>query len=97
MRPVQSGHAVNRLDAGGRDINFLEHDALGGLSISMEGMMKRDHYVIEQAATAGVPIVTVFAGGYAKDFEDTVELHFNTIHALCQSTAPLAKIVNSRG
>ncbi len=60
----------------------FEKDKLGRLKLSMEGLMKRDEMVLEFAKQREVPIVTTMSGGYAKDTNDTVEIHSNTIRAV---------------
>lgn len=57
-------------------------DRLGGLAVSKAGLAARDRLVFEAARAAGVPVVTVLAGGYAADLADTVEIHVATIEAL---------------
>jgi acetoin utilization deacetylase AcuC-like enzyme len=56
-----------------------EKDQLGGLKISMDGLRERDHIVIEEALRMKIPVVILFAGGYAYDVKDTVQVHLNTI------------------
>lgn len=56
-------------------------DQLGGLSLTIEGLRKRDEFVFRVARTRGIPIMVTFAGGYALDIEDTVTIHTNTIVA----------------
>ena len=56
-------------------------DQIGGLSLTKEGLRKRDEFVINQAKNFAVPIAVVLAGGYAYNKEDTVEIHYNTIEA----------------
>jgi len=56
-----------------------EDDQLGGLRLTMEGLRLRDRAVIGAAAGAGVPLVVVLAGGYARRLEDTVAIHAATI------------------
>lgn len=48
----------------GNDI--LEDDPLGGLSISFEGVVKRDQYVIGQLAKRKLPTVIMTSGGYTR-------------------------------
>ena len=57
-------------------------DQLGGLKLSVAGMMARDRLVASFARKFGVPIFASLAGGYARRFEDTVLLHGNTAVAL---------------
>ena len=59
-----------------------EKDKLGRLSLTMDGLKKRDEIVLELAKSEDIPIVTVMSGGYAKDIKDTVEIHCNTIRAV---------------
>jgi acetoin utilization deacetylase AcuC-like enzyme len=56
-----------------------EKDQLGGLKISMDGLRERDSIVIEEALRLKIPVIILFAGGYAYDVMDTVEIHLNTI------------------
>jgi acetoin utilization deacetylase AcuC-like enzyme len=60
----------------------FEKDKLGRLSLTFEGLMKRDEAVLSFAKERDVPIVTVMSGGYAQDINDTVEIHCNTIRAV---------------
>lgn len=60
----------------------FENDKLGRLSLTKEGLMKRDEMVLEFAKSKDVPIVTTMSGGYAADINDTVEIHANTIRAV---------------
>ena len=59
-----------------------ENDRLGGLRLSKAGLVERDRLVLAAARRAGVPLVTVLAGGYATDVTDTVDIHTATIHAM---------------
>jgi acetoin utilization deacetylase AcuC-like enzyme len=63
----------------------FEHDRLGGLSLTKEGLAERDRLVIGAARGAGVPLVTVLAGGYAADVNDTVDIHVATIEAMSRA------------
>jgi acetoin utilization deacetylase AcuC-like enzyme len=56
-------------------------DQLGGLSLTIEGLKKRDELVFRVARTRNIPVMVTFAGGYARDVEDTVTIHSNTIVA----------------
>lgn len=56
-----------------------ERDQLGGLSLTIEGLKERGRIIIEEARKMGLPVVVLFAGGYAYDVEDTVAIHLNTI------------------
>ena len=56
-----------------------EDDQLGGLRLTKEGLRRRDRMVIDAVRAAGVPLVIVLAGGYARRVEDTVAIHVATI------------------
>jgi acetoin utilization deacetylase AcuC-like enzyme len=56
-------------------------DQLGGLSLTLNGLKKRDSLVFRVAKAKGVPVMVTFAGGYAQKVEDTVTIHCNTIMA----------------
>jgi acetoin utilization deacetylase AcuC-like enzyme len=64
---------------GGAD-PFCE-DQLGGLSLTKKGLMERDRKVFEEARRRNIPVVTTLAGGYARNVDDTVRIHVNTILA----------------
>ena len=57
-------------------------DKLGRLALTMEGLRRRDEFVLNACRAAQIPVVTVMSGGYAKDIQDTVEIHCNTIRAV---------------
>jgi len=56
-------------------------DQLGGLSLTIEGLKRRDRLVFEHARRLGIPVASAPAGGYAQRVEDTVRIHINTIVA----------------
>ena len=56
-------------------------DQLGGLSLTIEGLQKRDELVFGLAKEHGAPIAVTLAGGYAVKVEDTVTIHTNTAKA----------------
>lgn len=53
-------------------------DQLGGLSLTFQGLMDRDRFVIETAFAEKIPVATVLAGGYALNVQDTLTIHANT-------------------
>jgi len=61
------------------------NDQLGGLGLSIEGLMKRDHLVVEAALRRGTAVAVVLAGGYAVNIEDTVRIHVNSVKAAAQA------------
>lgn len=54
-------------------------DQLGGLSMTIEGLRRRDRMVMETCRDARVPVVVTLAGGYARDVDDTVRIHLGTV------------------
>lgn len=51
-------------DAG---VDVYEHDPLGLLNISLQGIRERDALIIQTALEQSIPIATVIGGGYDKD------------------------------
>jgi acetoin utilization deacetylase AcuC-like enzyme len=64
-------------------------DQLGGLCLTIEGLLARDRLVLEAALQRRVPVAVVCAGGYAMQLPDIVTIHANTAHAaqeaICES------------
>jgi acetoin utilization deacetylase AcuC-like enzyme len=56
-------------------------DQLGGLSLTLEGLKKRDELVFRVARARDIPVMVTYAGGYARNVEDTVAIHCNTVIA----------------
>ncbi len=56
-------------------------DQLGGLALTIEGLKKRDELVFRVARTRDIPVMVTYAGGYARNVEDTVTIHCNTVIA----------------
>jgi len=57
----------------------FEKDRLGSLTLTKQGLKERDRIVIEEARKLRLPVAILLAGGYARDIEDTVAIHLNTI------------------
>ncbi len=53
-------------------------DRLGRLSLSMDGLQKRDNIVFNWAFSRGIPIAFSMAGGYSVPITDTVQININT-------------------
>jgi len=58
-----------------------KEDQLGGLNLTIEGLKKRDQLVFRVARARDIPVMVTFAGGYARNVEDTVTIHCNTVIA----------------
>ena len=54
-------------------------DRLGRLGLTIDGLLRRDIYVLSTCAKAAIPVVITLGGGYARNVQDTVETHCNTI------------------
>ncbi|HKP77482.1 MAG TPA: histone deacetylase [Longimicrobiaceae bacterium] len=54
-------------------------DRFGRLGMSKEGLAARDRYVLGLLRDAGIPTAVTMAGGYARDTEDTVDVHVTTL------------------
>lgn len=62
-----------------------EHDLLGGLALTLDGLRERDRMVFAAARRAGVPVAVTLAGGYAERSSDTVTIHANTVAAAAEA------------
>lgn len=54
-------------------------DQLGGLALTKEGLRRRDGLVFGALRARDIPVAAVFAGGYAADVADDVDIHLATI------------------
>jgi acetoin utilization deacetylase AcuC-like enzyme len=63
-------------------------DQLGGLSLSIEGLKRRDELVFRVARAKNIPVMITLAGGYAHRLEDTVAIHCNTVLAAKEVFSP---------
>jgi acetoin utilization deacetylase AcuC-like enzyme len=63
-------------------------DQLGGLSLTIEGLKRRDELVFKVARARDIPVMVTYAGGYARRVEDTVTIHCNTVIAAKEVLAP---------
>nr|WP_216864025.1 histone deacetylase [Polynucleobacter sp. MWH-Berg-3C6] len=61
-----------------------EGDRLGRLKISTDGMRLRDETVFQYALDRNLPLAMSMAGGYGKEIESTVDIHFQTIRTALQ-------------
>jgi len=58
-----------------------KEDQLGGLDLTIEGLKRRDELVFRAARARNIPVMVTYAGGYARNVEDTITIHCNTIAA----------------
>ena len=61
-----------------------EGDRLGKLSISKDGMCQRDQYVFQYSLDRQIPTAFSMAGGYGREIQSTVDIHFQTIQTALQ-------------
>ena len=61
-----------------------EGDRLGRLKVSKDGMRLRDETVFQFALSKKLPVAVSMAGGYGKEIESTVDIHFQTIKTALQ-------------
>lgn len=54
-------------------------DRFGRLSLSLDGLRRRDRAVFEACRRRGLPVVLTLAGGYARELGDIVEIHAGTV------------------
>lgn len=79
------------LDRGRPDICFYlagadpyEHDRLGRLALTMDGLAARDVLVRDCMRLEGVPVVVLLAGGYGRRIEDTVAINLATVSSFAR-------------
>ena len=60
-------------------------DRFGRLGMSIDGLRERDRRVFAACRARGVPVVLTLAGGYARDIDDIVTIHANTVRELLAS------------
>lgn len=66
-------------------------DKYGRMALTKQGLAERDRRVFERCSREGVRLVTMMAGGYARQIEDTVDVYYSTIERMA------AMVENSQG
>jgi acetoin utilization deacetylase AcuC-like enzyme len=66
-------------------VDALEHDALGRLKVTKEGLAERDRLVFEMVRALNVPCAVTLGGGYSVPVERTVEAHAGTFRAAARA------------
>jgi len=56
-----------------------EDDRLGRLKLTKRGLARRDELVLGTLHSRGIPVAIAMAGGYARNIDDSVEIHANTL------------------
>jgi acetoin utilization deacetylase AcuC-like enzyme len=59
-------------------VDALASDRLGRLSLTLDGLAKRDRMVLSACRDFGAPFVITLGGGYSDPIEVTAEAHANT-------------------
>lgn len=76
-KTIKDFHAHLVIYLAGADPYF--DDRLGRLSLTKRGLMDRDRYILQTCQKEGLPVAIVMAGGYAREINDSVEIHANTV------------------
>ena len=86
---------VESFDRGCPDLVFYiagadpyEHDRLGRLRLTKQGLLDRDRLVLDAARAAGVPLAIVLGGGYSADLDAIVDIHAATMLLAAGTFAP---------
>jgi acetoin utilization deacetylase AcuC-like enzyme len=58
-----------------------ERDRLGRLKLTKAGLLARDQLVLGMCRAQGIPVAVTMAGGYAREVEDIVDIHLQTVRA----------------
>ena len=58
-------------------VDGLEHDHLGKLNVTREGMQRRNQYVFEQMLNHRIPTVIFMGGGYSKPIGHTIDAFYD--------------------
>jgi len=79
-------------------VDPLEHDRMGRMNISREGMQERNKMVLQAAKEHGCPCVVTMGGGYPKDlnphsqpFQEVVEAHADVYFGAARAAASLSR------
>lgn len=55
-----------------------EHDRLGRVALTFDGLARRDTMVLDACREVGIPVLIVISGGYGAPIEGTVRVHATT-------------------
>jgi acetoin utilization deacetylase AcuC-like enzyme len=67
----------------------FEGDRLGRLAVSKHGLAQRDRIVLDLCRNSGLPVAIAMGGGYARDVEDIVDIHLQTIRVATEMLRPV--------
>lgn len=72
-------------------------DRLGRLALSKDGLSRRDELVLATCRDAGLPVAVTMAGGYARELDDIVDIHYRTVEiAAAMARAGVVQASSSR-
>jgi acetoin utilization deacetylase AcuC-like enzyme len=74
---LESAHAELAIYLAGADP--YKDDRFGRLSLTKEGLLRRDQIVMQTCNGRGISTAVVMSGGYARKIGDVAEIHFNTV------------------
>lgn len=75
----------------------FHQDRFGRLAMTKSGLAARDRLVLGACRDAGVPVAITMAGGYARDTEDTVDVHVATIATAAHLRATHRRTTSAEG
>jgi acetoin utilization deacetylase AcuC-like enzyme len=70
-------------------VDVYKDDQLGSMGLDMQAIRWRDEKVAQAALERGIPLLTVVAGGYARNTNDTVRLHAQTVEVTLETLRAL--------
>ena len=59
-------------------VDIIENDKLGRLSVSIEGCMERDKFILSLCKEYEIPVQVSMGGGYSTKLNEIIEAHANT-------------------
>lgn len=59
-------------------------DTFGWLTLSKDGLAARDRLVLRACMDADLPVAVVLSGGYARNIEDIVDIHYMTVRIVVE-------------
>ena len=65
-----------------------ERDRLGRLSLTFDGLARRDSMVLDHCREVGLPVAVTIAGGYGDPIHDTVLIHVGTARIAARYSGP---------
>jgi acetoin utilization deacetylase AcuC-like enzyme len=77
QRALDAAHADIAIYLAGADP--YAGDTFGWLALSKSGLAARDRMVLRFCRDANLPVAIVLSGGYARNIEDIVDIHFQTV------------------